>query len=199
MVPPLNHGRLGWFVERLAQHKVDVSSETVRKWFAGDTRPRHAAMKALAAVLQVDLAWLSTGNAPEFSEAQRKTNNLVAGGVVNIVAGFLQVDGSHPSFPDEDDPEARANKINLYAIIKGAHYRFHIVPQIGDGRDFFPVPTEARGAIVLGVVVSGFSARIYELDWETVESVGTKRGAIYEVALKDAAKFKEITSFASRL
>ncbi|TGW07270.1 XRE family transcriptional regulator, partial [Mesorhizobium sp. M2D.F.Ca.ET.145.01.1.1] len=68
-VPPLNHGRLGWFVDRLEQHKVQVAKETVRKWFAGETRPRHPAMKALAQILKIDEGWLSAGRAPDLSEA----------------------------------------------------------------------------------------------------------------------------------
>lgn len=198
-VPPLNHGRLGWFVEQLEKHDVHVAAETVRKWFAGETRPRHRAMVALAKILKIDEGWLTSGKAAEFSEVQRKTHNVVSSGAANLVAGFIQVDGGHPSFPGEDDSEAKANRIDLYAIIRGAHYRFHISALLGDEAGYFPVPHEARNTIVLGVVAGpGFQARIYELDWELIDKGSTRQGAGYEVRLTDGP-FREIKSFAARL
>lgn len=199
-VPALNYGRLGWFVEQLAKHEVEVAKETVRKWFAGETRPRHLAMKALAEILKVDEGWLAAGKSPEFSETQRKKHNVVAGGAVNLVAGFIQFGGGHPSFPEESDPVAQASKVNLYAIIRGAHYRFHISTIIGGSDGYFLVPHEARdSAIVLGVVpLDGFQVLIYELDWETVQQVGTRKPGGFEVRLADGP-FKEIKSFSERL
>ncbi|QPC91508.1 hypothetical protein [Mesorhizobium sp. INR15] len=200
-VPQLNHGRLGWFTDQLAKHNVKVSVETIRKWFAGETRPRHLAMIALARILTVDESWLTTGKSPEFTDTQRKMHNVVAGGAVNLVAGFIQMDGGHPSFPDENDSLSTASKIDLYAIIRGAHYRFHINTVLGeDGEQYFLVPHAAReGAIVLGVVpMKGFAVRIYELDWDTIEKVGTRKSHAFEVKL-EGSTFKEIKSFADRL
>lgn len=200
-VPPLNHGRLGWFVDRLAMHGVEVAKETVRKWFAGETRPRHAPMKALAQILKIDEGWLAAGRAPDLSETQRKTHNVVAGGAVNLVAGFIQMGGGHPSFPEEDDPVAQESKINLYAIIRGAHYRFHVSAIVGERGGYFMVPSESRNnAIVLGVVPQpGFQVVIYELDWETIDKVGTRKGDGYEVRLADTHGFKEVRTFSERL
>lgn len=199
-VPPLNHGRLGWFVDQLAMHDVTVAKETVRKWFAGDTRPRQRPMQALAKILKVDEGWLVAGKQPEFTETQRKTQNVVAGAAVNLVAGFIQMGGGHPSFPQEDDDVAKSSRIDLYAIIRGAHYRFHIATIIGGPDGHFMVPAEARGnTIVLGVVpLDGFQVLIYELDWETVQSAGVRKPGGFEVRLADAP-FKEIKSFAERL
>ncbi|MER8924277.1 hypothetical protein [Mesorhizobium sp. M0859] len=199
-VPPLNHGRLGWFVEQLDKHAVEVTQETVRKWFHGETRPRHKAMTALAQILKVDEGWFSSGKSPEFSETQRKQNNVVAGGAVNAVAGFIQMDGGHPAFPMEEDREAESKKIHLYAIIRGAKYSFHISPALGegDGRHFL-VPHEAEGTIVLGIIRDGpFSVRILELDWDTIRAAGTRKSTGFDVPL-DGRQWREITSFAERI
>ncbi|MER9524007.1 hypothetical protein NKI96_10525 [Mesorhizobium sp. M0292] len=200
-VPPLNFGRLGWFVEQLAMHDVHVANETVRKWFAGETLPRRQPQHALAQILKVDEGWLVTGKSPEFSETQRKNHNVVAGGAVNVVAGFIQIGGGHPSFPEDGDELAKASKINLYAIIRGAHYRFHVSALIGERGGYFVVPHEASAnAIVLGVIpLPNFQVSIYELDWATIEKVGSRKPGAYEVRLADTAHFKAITSFAERL
>lgn len=201
-VPPLNFGRLGWFVEELEKHGVEVAAETVRKWFAGETMPRRAPAQALARILKVDEGWLLTGKNPNFSEVELRRHNVVAGGVVNVVAGFIQLAGNHPSFPDDDDALAQASKVNLYAIIRGAHYRFHIAPVIGERGGYFVVPHEANSnnTIVLGVVPQPeFKVVIYELDWETIEKVGTRKPNGFEVRIADAHAFKAITSFADRL
>lgn len=198
-VPPLNHGRLGWFVEQLDKHGVEVTQETVRKWFSGETRPRHKAMTALATTLKIDEHWLSSGKAPEFTETQRKQHNVVAGGVVNVVAGFIQMDGGHPAFPAENDASA-AGRIHLYAILKGAQYNFHIVPVIGEGDEqHFVVPHEARDTIVLGVVPGApFSVRIFELDWDTINEAGSRKSNGFDVKLA-GPKWREIKSFAERI
>ncbi|UVK46747.1 hypothetical protein BPNPMPFG_002455 [Mesorhizobium sp. AR07] len=200
-VPPLNHGRLGWFVEQLEKHDVHSTKETVRKWFYGETRPRHRPMTALAQILKVDELWLSSGKAPEFTESQRRLHNVVAGGAVNVVAGFIQMDGGHPAFPLDTDTDAANNKIHLYSIIRGASYRFHIVTVLGEGDDqHFVVPHDARNTIVLGVVpgVEPFSVTIYELDWETIEEAGSRRSNGFDVKL-GGPKWKQIKTFAERL
>ena len=181
-------------------HDVEVAKETVRKWFAGDTRPRQRPMQALAKILKVDEGWLVAGKPPEFTESQRKTQNVVAGAAVNLVAGFVQMGGGHPSFPQEDDTVAKSNRVDLYAIIRGAHYRFHIATIIGGADGHFMIPAEARDeTIVLGVVpLDGFQVRIYELDWETIQNAGVRKPGGYEVRLSDGP-FKEVKSFSERL
>ncbi|RVC70409.1 hypothetical protein EN759_04125 [Mesorhizobium sp. M00.F.Ca.ET.038.03.1.1] len=200
-VPPINFGRLKWFVEQLEKHGVKVAAETVRKWFAGETMPRQAAAKALAQILKVDEGWLLTGKSPDFSELQLRTHNRVVGGAVNLVAGFIQLASGSPSFPEDDDALAKANQINLYAIIKGAHYRLHVTGIVGEKGGYFFVPNETRnGTIVLGVVPIGqFQVAIYELDWPTIEKEGSRKVNGYEVRLSNTAPFKEIRTFAERL
>ena len=56
-IPDYGHGRQVYISKAL-----NVSQEGVRKWFAGDCKPRTAAMKKLAALLKVDYAWLSIGS-----------------------------------------------------------------------------------------------------------------------------------------
>lgn len=206
-VPPHNYGRLNWFQTELEARGVDVGIETIRKWFVGVTRPREKAMEALAKVLKVDHAWLSTGKQPEFGDKEQKRYVVIAAGVVNLVAGFIQLDGGHPAVPAEGDVEAAKKGIHLYAVIRGAKYDLHILPSIreknveegGPKKSYFLVPHEARDTLVLGVVgIGGFAVRIFELDWETVEAVGTRKSGGFQVSLDDA-EWTEIKTFANRL
>ncbi|RWX65021.1 hypothetical protein EN780_19260 [Mesorhizobium sp. M4B.F.Ca.ET.089.01.1.1] len=200
-VPPLNFGRLKWFVDQLEKHGVTVAAETVRKWFAGETMPRRAPAQALARILKVDEGWLLTGTSPDLSEMARKTHNVVAGGAVNVVAGFIQMAGGHPSFPEEDDVVAKANNVNLYAIIRGAHYRLHVTSIVGERGGYFLIPHDTKnGTVTLGVIPQAdFQVTIYELDWPTIEKVGTRKPNGYEVRLADTTAFRSVTSFAERL
>lgn len=62
MCPPLHKGRLTWVQAELkSRFKEDVSVETVRKWFAGEAKPRPDKVAMLAELLQVDMSWLSLG------------------------------------------------------------------------------------------------------------------------------------------
>lgn len=157
-------------------------------------------MRALAQILKVDEGWLAAGRSPDLTETQRKTRNVVAGAAVNLVAGFIQLGGGHPSFPEDDDAVAKASRIDLYSIIRGAHYRFHITAIVGESDGHFIVPADARdNTIVLGVVpLEGFQVLIYELDWETIQRVGVRKPGGFEVRLADG-DFKQIKSFAERL
>jgi len=157
-VPQPNHGRLRWFAEQLAkQFQDEVTIETVRKWFAGESRPRPKLMTHLASVLQVDEAWLAVGKAPEITEKQRTVRNAVASGAVNVVAGFISMCGAYPAFPTDDDTRAQDRKIDLYAVIRGAQFSFHVaVGDLTENRVRFTVPVEAaEDAFVIGVVRTG--------------------------------------------
>jgi hypothetical protein len=59
--PPLHKGRQVWLRDRLAELKVDVEIESIRKWLAGEMRPREAKAEALAKVLGVDPVALFMG------------------------------------------------------------------------------------------------------------------------------------------
>jgi hypothetical protein len=200
-VPSKHFGRLQWFQDRFEEHGVHVAVETIRKWFAGDTKPRYKAMAALGQILETDELWLSAGKERDFSpEGRRRQNFVVAGGVINAIAGFIQMHGGHPAFPQDDDNDAKAKLINLYAVIRGAKYQFHVMPLVGEGDDaHWIVPHETRECIVLGVIQGpGLSLRCCELDWEGVDAVGKRKTNGFEVKPGDR-EWREITSFSDRI
>lgn len=202
-VPPLNFGRLGWFVKQFEDRFGEpVTVETIRKWFAGESRPRPNAMAGLAQILEVDEAWLAVGKTPEVSPKQQKVRNATAEGAVNLIVGLIQMAGGHPAFPAENDSLAQHDKIDFYAVIKGAQYRIHVAlaQSFSDGLSF-AIPVEAvEGAFVIGLLPTGeLTFKLYELDRENVEAKATRKGDAYRLPVGAAADFREITSFANRL
>lgn len=203
-VPPLHHGRLGWFVKEFANCGTTVTRETVRKWFSGESYPRKKAMTTLSSILDVDEAWLAVGQSPGLSQKQVRVRNAMAGGAVNLVAGMIQMDGGHVAFPDEKDSRARTELIDLYAIIKGAQYALHVsVGILVEGDWTFRVPLEALSTFILGVMpVGNMHFQLVELDGEGVEAVGVRKGGTMEVLLpRDDFNWnwKQIKTFSERL
>lgn len=200
-VPLPNYGRLGWLTNELeTRFGISASQETMRKWLSGETIPRPKSMKAMAIILGVDEAWLSIGRVPEVSIKQGKLRNATADGAVNVVAGFIQMCGGNPAFPLEDDRAASKEKIDIYAIIKGAKYSFHVT--VGERRGdewHFHVPVEAENTFVIGVArTSDLVCEFYEFDPDTIERMGNKRGGAYEIVLRDG-EARRIETFAERL
>ncbi len=195
-MPGINYGRLGWVAEQF-QKKFNrkISNETVRKWFAGESYPRSTVMPQLAAILGVEEAWLATGGGEVTDPRARRLRNAQADGVVNVLAGFIKMNGSAPAFPDENDQRAEAQKVHLYAIIRGAQYSFHACLE-QDGE--FRVPIEALDVVVIGVrPTAPLSCDFYELDREKIETLGTRKGGSFVVAAD--AGWRKIESFAERL
>lgn len=64
------------------------------------------------------------------------------------------------------------------------------------------VPVEAREAVVLGVLpVGDVQVEFLELDWEQIESLGSRKGPMFEVVIPfdDMGTWKRIRSFAERI
>lgn len=198
-VPAKNYGRLGWFVNEFeTRYNVKVTAETIRKWFAGEVRPRHKTLMMLAQILQVDDAWFAVGRDNAVPEKQRKLHGAQANGVVNVIAGLVQLDGGTPAFPDATGP------IDLSAVIKAALYNFHIVLGHDDGEKVsFAVSVGAENTVVLGVLrVTHASFEIYELPWEIVASKGVKRSGHITLTVDRVdlgGSLRKIESFTNRL
>lgn len=193
-VPPLHHGRLVWVVNQLqTRFGTKVSTETVRKWFAGESFPRVEKLHQLAEVFGVDEGWLALGQAPDLKPAERKARNAQVSGIVNVLAGVIEIEGGKPAFPD-----CKREKADLFAIIKGAHYTFRVVLGTEAGALIeFKVPPDTGDQFVVGVVIQpNFTFDFYEIDAETIAN-GTRRGGHIEVS-GDHRTLRRIKTFADR-
>lgn len=201
--PPLHGGRLVWIRDEFKKRGIKISTENVRKWMWGEAKPRPEKTALLAEILGVDLAWLQIGVDPGFSPRERRVRNAMADGVVNVLAGFIQMDGGIPAFPEDGDERAQRDGVDLYAIIKGANYAIHV--SLGDETDAegatFPVPVDRDNVIVLGVLRSGFEIAVFDISSELIAANGTRRGASIAVTVTadQRASLTRIRSFSGRL
>lgn len=206
-VPEHNYGRLRWFAENLqSRFQIKRTEECVRKWFYGKTFPRKNSINALAELLQVDVSWLSDGSTPTLDLRERKLRNAEADGAVNVVAGFIQMSGANPAFPDPDDQEAKKSDIDLYAIIRGAQYAFHVaVAAEVDGGFRISVPLAARDLFIIGLIRrEGFAVDLIELDADGLAEHGNRGSGSIDVRVDPNYRtgshvWKRIESFAQRL
>lgn len=197
LVPNLHHGRLTWFKNALeVRHGVIVTTETVRKWFSGETRPKPKAVGALAEILRQDVAWLATGSSSVVSESQSKTRSVMANGGTNVVAGLIQLAGFSVAFPTDSDSRAKVKDISAFAIIKGRQIEFHVtVEEVIEGVKVFRVPADSSGLTIIGLAQSSATTcEFYKLDWSDILTC-TKRAGAFEVPM--SKKGARIESFAT--
>lgn len=206
-VPPYNRGRLTWLRDNLAQKfRVKTSTETVRKWFSGEARPRPDKMKLIAIALECDLSWLSLGIAPEMEPRARDKRSVALSGAANVLAGMVQMDGGVIAFPQEDD--SRADCVHFFAIIKGAQYGLHASLAKQDGANFkFSVPTNHDLCTVVGVVKhDGPACDFFEIPATAIEKSKARHGGFNEVTVirkggvywLGAERLSKIKTFATR-
>lgn len=179
-VPPYGQGRQTWIKE-----KMGVSNEAVRKWFKGEARPKPAKMAALAELLGVDEAWLSLGIKPDKTPVEKRRSSAMASGAVNIVAGYIQVNGGNIAFPADDDPNLEY--VDLYAIISGQQYVIHVAMADETEPEHFKfyVPTELNICRVMGVVVvSPVNVHILNLKPQLLDKHKQRRGGYYELEMR---------------
>ena len=115
-IPSLYYGRLTEVQKRLKEHGVDVTLESVRRWFYGESRPRHKAAMALAKVLNADPIWLMMGITPELNSQDRDRRARAVEGAAAMVLGIFELNGLPIFFPDAKDDAG--GSIDFSMVIK---------------------------------------------------------------------------------
>lgn len=182
-VPDHNFGRQTYIAAEL--HKrfgVKVSRETARKWFAGEARPRPDKMRALAALLKVDEAWLALGMKPDSQTGGRHgLRSSITDGVVHLVIGMFSLSGASCAFLEQHDP--RAKSLHFYAIIAGrlAGVYVSLGEKVRNGFKF-TIPEDCENTLVVGVIKrTPTEFDLYHLKSATVLKSGVKRDGVIEL------------------
>lgn len=101
-----------------------VTKEGVRRWFAGENKPRSAMIKKLAVILDVDYAWLALGTSIVEAEKLRAVARKQDAGIYALTS-FLIVNGYSPAFSEyaEDGSDITTiidGKIVKFLVISGS-------------------------------------------------------------------------------
>lgn len=178
---PNGHGRQRWLRDLITERTgITVSSEAVRKWFAGEARPRPDVMKKIAQSLEVDEAWLSLGISPAQTPVEARRRNAIAEGAVNLVAGLIQIAGGNIAFPTGEDYGP-----DLYAIINGRKLDIEVklARDLPENRVSFAFSPNSKADVLIGVVPlqKGLGAKLLVISKGMLDSEGKPRGGYIEI------------------
>lgn len=180
-VPPYGRGRQTWVKECM-----QVSHEAVRKWFAGESRPRPEGMRRLAKVLDVDEAWLALGIAPDMQPKERRARNAQADGAVNTFMGMLQLNGWHCAIPLRHT-DTQDTAVDFYGIYAGEQQAFHVslARQIDKRSYRFSLPTGHNSCIVIGTILTANNLPVeLVMPSAMITRLGEDRGGYIEVGVE---------------
>lgn len=200
---PNGRGRQLWLCNYLAEMTgVKVSPEAVRKWFAGESKPRPNLLKQIAAVLRVDEAWLSLGLTPTVSpnDKLKAKFNALASGAVNLVAAHIQLAGGSVAYPEEGDDR------DLLTITRGRQYAISVCYGSTDEVCKLNVPANTTTIIAVFPTLTPTLYRFIRVPTELVEQHGVNLGGFMTVELRRDSdrsywlgndRLPEITDFAN--
>lgn len=119
-IPEYGKGQQTFIAQRL-----DVSQEAVRKWFAGDSKPKAAVGRKLADLLGVDYVWLALGTSHGEIEKRREAAGRQDAAVYALMA-FLLEKGYSAAFDNESDI------IDIATIYQGLQN--HLAVRLAEGK-----------------------------------------------------------------
>lgn len=179
---PQGHGRQRWLRMLIGERTGKmVSYEAVRKWFAGEARPRPDVMKKIAQALEIDEAWLSLGISPAQTPVEARRRNAVAEGAVNLVAGLIQIAGGNIAFPDNTADYGP----DLYAIINGRKLDIEVklARDLPENKMRFAFSPKSHADILIGVVPmqKSLGAKLLVISKHLLDTAGNPRGGYVEI------------------
>lgn len=202
-IPPKHDGRYRFIArEFMNRFNRTVNHQSVQMWFDGETKPSGDRLQELAIILDGDLHYITTGLNVNQKAGDVKTRAIAGNGAVNVLAGFMQLDGSAAAFPEENDKQAEEDSIDIYGIIKGARYNFHVaLGYEDDGLYVFTIPRKHDTLFILGAMrTSGPGVVFCELSHELIAENGKiKHGNIQLTITPERFNDLRITAFDKRL
>lgn len=179
-----NTAGLGWIQKEMRTRDVRVSLETVRKWLAGEGRPRPDKMDTLAKVLNVDVHWLTHGTRPDVAANLGEARENVSNAAVMYMAGLIGLSGAQVAFVDDDDPQS-ANT-HFFAIHNGRHRRFFVVAGVKttSGTMRFTLPVSHEKTTLIGLVkMPSIRVGVYVIPEEVAAKFARVRGDFAELVM----------------
>lgn len=171
--------------QALVARTMDVSEETVRKWFAGIMLPRPDKIRKLAKFLGVEETWLLFGKDPDVDAKAQKTLSRNVDGAVLYVRGLIQMAGGVTADPGPKD--SRGSYVDFYAIIDGRQVAIHVSfgREVEDGY-LVPVPAEHEELRVLAVVPYRANYLVLDMPDELIARHKRRKGGDFSIMVERA-------------
>ncbi len=180
-IPLFNKGQQTFIAQ-----KVGVSQEAVRKWFHGESKPKAAAARKLASLLQTDYLWLMMGS--EHGEIEVK--KIAARRQDSAVYAFMSylIDHGHSAAFDLDD-----NDVDIVSIVKGTQQRFSVMAAevVEDGLIARFVSTGLTSSDSIVAVRTGNSSLAFDfliISSEIWKSKAVKKGNMSALSITNPSK-----------
>lgn len=119
-IPEYGKGR-----QTYISQKMGVSQEAVRKWFAGESKPKSAIGRKLADLLGVDYVWLVLGTSHGEIEKRREAASRQDAAVYALMS-YLVEKGYSAAFDNEND------NVDIITIYQGLQN--HIAVRVAEGK-----------------------------------------------------------------
>lgn len=165
---------------------MEVTLQSVHRWYHGHARPRNKKLTMLAKVMGVDPTWLTSGKVLEIDAATSQRLQVMSDGAKNCLIGFIQLAGWQCAIPDPGDEGA--GYVDFYAIIKGRQHRVHVssAADFGDsGKLRFIITNKYEKCTVVGVNQTGpFSVDILRFPSDLIAKHGEQKGGSTEIVVK---------------
>ncbi|QQA44033.1 hypothetical protein [Pelagovum pacificum] len=147
--PEMVQGRQKWLKNRLLEEaRVDVSSNTINKWYRGLARPRYGKLHAIAELLQVDESWLALGRRPLDNQTDLPADAGSASGPVLLLAGMIELLGGKVTFPKPGE-----GRPHIYANLGDSHGGIVICNSMGrDDETSFIVAEPVGDNRIIGLI-----------------------------------------------
>lgn len=171
-LPEKNYGLYSFLQRRLKEdYDLEVSRESIRKWYSGESMPRMENVGAIAEILGVDKFWLMYGlsgmveedNHPPQPQKPQPFPSLK--GCIHLVAGLFMVNDYEVTFIDDEDAHTGdfyvhvGNRKHVVAVFQG------LDGMIGTDSVLFRINKKVDRSISIGFIPSGnFEFDLVRLD-----------------------------------
>jgi hypothetical protein len=181
LVPEYNRGRLTWIMRELERYDVQVTKESVRRWFAGMSAPRQDKMRALAELLKVTEAWLAVGDESSGTVSEVKKRKIFSEGAVNYIIGLMAMEGFPIAHADEDDP--KFNDMDFYTIVNAKQVPIRAsVADVQKNKVVMTTSNNYEKVTSISVLkISDMDYRIVMIPATVSSREGTRKGSYVEV------------------
>lgn len=182
LIPGMREGRLVWIQTEFRREGMDLSLQTVQRWYHGVARPRPKKMTLLASILRVDDSWLASGRSIELDALDMNKRELNMEGMVNIAAGYVQLAGWQVALPEDGDRK----DAHFFSIIQGKKRAFHVARGVvvKDQVKAHLPPSHEGLRVLVGVEVSPLNAAFFHVPSDLISKRGKPMGGFVEFSAR---------------